>query len=140
MTRPGSLWEGVGLELPVEVVATVVTTQTGRLRLAELLNRGLAWEVGQRLAVERTEVLLRDGRPLPALSITPTRRTADTRMTVNVERRITLPQDERDFLGVDEHGDEVLIAFHIGELQRAVMLGAGGLSAVLFEVWPGGRH
>lgn len=134
----GTAWEGVGRDLPIEVVATVVTTQTGRLRLAEAANRGLSWQVGERLAIRRTALTLRDGRPLPALSVTPTRRVGEARMTLNVERRITLPQDEREFLGVDEHGDEVLVAFHLGELDRAVLVGTGGLSAILVELWPQG--
>lgn len=135
----GSLWDGVGFDLTVEVVATVATTQTGRLRVAEALNRGLAWRVGERLAIARAVLSLHDGRPVPALIVAPTRRASDARMTVNPERRITIPQEDRDHLGVDEHGDEVLVAFHLGELDRAVLIGAGGLSAILFEVWPRGR-
>lgn len=132
----GTAWEGVGRDLPIEVVATIVTTQTGRLRLAEAVNRGLNWSVGDRLGVRRTALTLRDGRPLPALAVTPVGPGDEVRMTLNAELRVTLPQVEREFLGIDDHGDEVLVAFHLGELDRAVLVGTGGLSALLVEVWP----
>lgn len=132
----GSAWEGIGRDLPIEVVATIAITQTGRLRVAEALNRGLAWRIGEGLTLARIALRLHDGRPIPALLASPTRRGAEADMTVNAERRITIPQRDREHLGVDEHGDEVLIAFHLGELDRALLVGAGGLSALLFDVWP----
>lgn len=122
-------------ELPeADVETAVVAIQSGRIRVASLIRRGLQWRAGSRISVEAVLLDIGEGTQAPAVVMHPSRTSSTAR--VNEELRVTLRGPERYHLGIEESGDQVLLAFRNSDPKTVVALGSPTLSALMSRAWP----
>jgi hypothetical protein len=119
--------------LPLDVAASILTTQSGRIRLTTLLDEHLTWKRAQPLVTEALEIqaLTPDSVPIPAIRIRPAQRGEEVRTRLTVERRITLRAEERQHLDIEETGARVLALVWLDELSTVLVMGERGLSHLL---------
>ena len=117
-----------------EIETAIATIQAGRLRMAALIRRGLLWTSGTRLAVEPVQLEAGVGRQVPAVVLHPSRKEDAPR--VNEELRVTLRGPERYHLGIEDSGDQVLVAFRHSDPRTVLVLGSPSLSVLMSNVWP----
>jgi len=119
--------------LPLDVAASILTTQTGRIRLTTLLDEHLTWRRAQPLVTEALEIqaLTPDSLPLPAVRIRPAQRGEEVRTRLTDERRITLRAEERQHLDIEETGARVLALVWLDDLSTVLVMGERALSHLL---------
>lgn len=119
--------------LPLDVAASILTTQSGRIRLTTLLDEHLTWRRAQPLVTEALEIqaLTPDSLPLPAVRIRPAQRGEEVRTRLTDERRITLRAEERQHLDIEETGARVLALVWLDDLSTVLVMGERALSHLL---------
>ena len=119
--------------LPLDVAASILTTQSGRIRLTDLLDEHLTWKRAQPLATEALEI--QPSTPesvlIPALRIRPTVRGEEPRMRLTDERRIMLRVEERQHLDIEENGSRVLALVWLDDVSTVLVMGERALSHLL---------
>jgi hypothetical protein len=119
--------------LPLDVAASILTTQSGRIRLTDLLEGHLAWRRAQPLMTEALEVQpsTPESVPLPVLRIRPTVRGEEPRTRLSDERRITLRVEERQHLDIEENGSRVLALVWLDDVRTVLVMGERSFSHLL---------
>ncbi len=119
--------------LPLDVAASILTTQSGRIRLTTLLDEHLTWKRAQPLVTEALEIqaLTPESVPIPSVRIRPAQRGEEVRTRLTDERRITLRAEERQHLDIEETGARVLALVWLDELSTVLVMGERGLSYLL---------
>lgn len=120
--------------LETDIETAVASIQSGRVRFAALIRRGLAWTAGTQILIEPVELRLGSAVAAPALVLRPSRKASSARL--NDELRLTLRAPERRHLGIEESGDQLLLAFPHTDPKTVLALGSPGLSMLMSRVWP----
>ena len=121
--------------LPASEIETVVASiQSGRIRVAALIRRGLRWDSGTKLSADPIQLRLGNSTLIPAVVLTPSRKTSS--ICVNEELRVTVRGPERYHLGIEESGTQVLLSFRHSDPKTVVLMGSPSMSLLMANVWP----